>query len=146
MQILNYIVQWLLTNAYTHVIHSPIKLYNILLHLKFPWTPWHSFPLPKGTTVLVSVTFKIGLFTYLEAFFIHSEYESCVSTILSRSDEDRHPCLVPNFRGKVFSLSLWNLVLSSDWGCFYCWEVSFPPTHKKIMLNWILSVVLKDNC
>ena len=34
------------------------------------------------------------------------------STKLNRSDESRHPCLVPNLRGKYFSLSSKNVMLS----------------------------------
>ena len=36
------------------------------------------------------------------------------NTVLNRSGESRHPCLVPDLSGKVFSFYPWNMILAVD--------------------------------
>ena len=44
------------------------------------------------------------------------------STVLNRSGQNGHPCLVPDFRGKAFSLSLLSMILAVGLLCmaFVC--------------------------
>ena len=66
------------------------------------------------------------------------------STLLNKGGEDQHPCLVPDIRGKAFSLTPW--ILFHDVSCRFFMEAPYwfekiPNFFRVLIINgcWILS-------
>ena len=75
------------------------------------------------TVLLIPFRFRCLLFIFLN---LHSLARTS-STMLNKSDECGHLCLVPDLRGKAFSLSLLCMVFALGLPCitFICWSM-FP--------------------
>ena len=54
---------------------------------------------------------QFGCLLFIYLLFGQISVARISNTLLSKSGENGHPCLVPNFRGKAFHFSLLNVVL-----------------------------------